>query len=38
MTVKAENPASHSYVIGNGSKAFLASFDKIGLSLIYTQN
>lgn len=28
MTAKAENPASHKFVIGNDDKAFSASFDR----------
>lgn len=37
-TAKAENPASHKYVVGNGSKAFSAYFHEIGLSLSRAQN
>jgi len=38
MMAKAENSASHRYIVGNGSKAFSASFDKICLSLSCAQN
>jgi len=38
MTTKEENPASHKYVVGNGSNAFSDSLFKIGLSLSCAQN